>query len=700
MLQSSAHQASESHSNLIVDESLNLIHVSGFSENLFELQEGHLLSSHTSQAAQKIQSLIVSYFVVNEGNSVSGYFSTREGKFTRHYDIYIEPLILNGMSLALVRLVNCEWIESAVRMGRSLDKANVGMLDIDATLNCSYSNEGWAAISGQTSSEAIGLGWTQFFSDSKRKEVLNWLRFPYQNVVTKEFTAALYIAEDEIRYSRWILQLDPETATTPRAITAVVTDVTEEVLKAKEAENLARYDNLTGLVNRAFFQSQLQIFVDSNIRDQDLSLLYLDLDGFKAINDTYGHQAGDAIIIEVANRMKRVLRKGDIAARLGGDEFAIILNGVQDFKVNSERVAEKLLVEINKPYILKLRDGPQEVFVGVSIGIAGLVNELEHSHSEQTSEVIVTNMMAHADFAMYRAKHKGKNRYRFYDKALDVQAREGYVLKTEICSAVARKELILHYQPIVSSQSGRVEGSEALLRWDNETFSDVSIDEVVDTLEKSALCLEFGKDVVRQSLSHLQEIQSEQWLPAEYYLSINLSPLQIHDSDFVDWLLERITESDVNASSLQIEITERIFAEGAGPVIKNLHRLQGVGVRIALDDFGVGGTALDLLEVCPITCVKMDRSLILRSSYTRGEAVTRAVLRMCRELGIATVAEGVETLSQLELMRSMDCDCVQGFLLSPVMSAESHLEYLLNTEMGYQPDCETVTEMRAITAVL
>ncbi|KQT89983.1 hypothetical protein ASG60_10065 [Methylobacterium sp. Leaf469] len=408
---------------------------------------------------------------------------------------------------------------------------------------------------------------------------------------------------------------------------------------------LASYDSLTGLANRALFQDLASMECERAERTGQLcALLYLDLDGFKIVNDTFGHALGDALLTGVATRLSALARPGDLVARLGGDEFAI-LHPCADAD-DAFALARTVIGQVSLPYLI---DGVQ-VEIGVSIGIALAPNDAT------TPEAL----LGRADLALYRAKAAGRGEVSEFTPDLEASVLKRRDLEVDLKRAIAQGELSLHYQPLVGLARGEVRGFEALLRWTRNPGGPVSPADFIPVAEASGLIAVIGHWVLHEACR-----EAARW-PEPIRIAVNISPTQFRHADFVLDVFQALEASGLAPDRLELEITESVFFEMNGTTVSNLKELRGLGVRIALDDFGTGYSSLSYLIRFPVDKIKIDRSFI-NEMGTRHEclAIIEAILTLAAKLSITVTAEGVETVEQAAMLRARHCDDIQGFLFSP-----------------------------------
>jgi diguanylate cyclase (GGDEF)-like protein len=421
-------------------------------------------------------------------------------------------------------------------------------------------------------------------------------------------------------------------------------DITDRRRAEARIAHLARHDTLTDLPNRASFREALRDSLARSESGEGLAVLCLDLDRFKTVNDALGHRVGDQLLLEVARRLKRCVRGGDTVARLSGDEFAIVQVDTHP-PSDATALARRVVETIEEPYEL---DG-HKVVAGASIGIA--IAPGDGSDPDR--------LMKSADMALYRAKADGRGTYRFFEPEMDAQIQARRALESDLRSALANGEFELHYQPTVDAHTTEITGFEALIRWHSPKRGSVPPDEFIPLAEEVGLIVPLGEWVIRRACAH-----AATW-PSNLKLAVNLSPLQISSSNIVSTVESALADSKLPASRLELEITETVLMQDSESTLRMLHELRNLGAKISMDDFGTGYSSLSYLRKFPFDRIKIDRSFI-HDMTTREDslAIVRAVSALGRSLGMATTAEGVETIEQLERVRSEGCTEVQGFLFS------------------------------------
>jgi diguanylate cyclase (GGDEF)-like protein/PAS domain S-box-containing protein len=439
-------------------------------------------------------------------------------------------------------------------------------------------------------------------------------------------------------------------------VTGLMTDITGRKQAESRLHALATHDTLTGLPNRSLLHERLQGMLDACAPGASVAVMFLDLDRFKEVNDSFGHELGDVLLCEVAARLRKVLRPEDVVARLGGDEFVIVAgcSGTRDARTAA--VSSKLLEVLTIP----IRIGPQDVFIGASIGISMFPQDAA------TKELLFQT----ADTAMYGAKAAGRNRYRFFEAEMTVAARARMALEQSLRPALARDEFELHYQPRIDLRSMQLVGVEALIRWNHPEQGRVPPQQFIGIAEETGLIVPIGRWVLREACRQTRRLIDEFGRPVR--VSVNVSARQLAQTGFVEDVRAALDVAGLHPSSLELELTESALIEDLARTAAMLRELQALGVKLAVDDFGTGYSGLAYLRRLPIDVLKLDRSFVLGDDgRISAFEFVKAFVDMAHALQMSVVAEGVETAEVLDFLRAASCDEAQGYLLGrPLPLAE------------------------------
>jgi diguanylate cyclase (GGDEF)-like protein len=448
----------------------------------------------------------------------------------------------------------------------------------------------------------------------------------------------------------------------PDKVVAVVRDITLQKLNEERIRRLAYFDTLTGMPNRQHFMERLdQALRQARDRCRKLALLFLDLDGFKRVNDTLGHSAGDSLLQMVAERLKEKLRAGDTVsrpaveefglsfARLGGDEFAVVLPDIEDMQA-AMLVAQRVQAVLNRPFPI----GGAEITVTSSMGISIFPDDGTDA----------ATLLKHADTAMYHAKEQGRNNWQMYTRTLTAQAVSRLSLENDIRKAQERGEFRLVYQPQVLAQDGKIIGMEALIRWQHPEHGLVSPSEFVSVAEQSGLIVPMGEWVIRAACEQVQAWQESGIVPPR--VAVNVSARQLRAPGFLGRVTSILAETGIRPELLELELTESILMDSEAQALNSLRELCALGVQLSIDDFGTGYSSLGYIKRFPISMLKIDQSFVSGLPHSTDNAgITTAIIAMARSLGLDVIAEGVETNEQRTFLRKAQCPKLQGYLFSP-----------------------------------
>nr|MBP7954336.1 EAL domain-containing protein [Nitrosomonas sp.] len=442
------------------------------------------------------------------------------------------------------------------------------------------------------------------------------------------------------------------------------TDITEKKKKDELLLFQANYDSLTGLPNRNLFKDRLEMKIQESRKNGSLlALLFLDLDHFKDINDTLGHDKGDELLKQVAIRIKGCITEQDTVARLGGDEFAVILSTIVD-RTQIRLIAQNIIQSLNEPF--NFDRSQTDYYISTSIGIVFYPDD----------GMQMKTLMKHADQAMYAAKHEGRNRFSYFTPSMQREAHEKMILIRDLRQAIEKNELQVYYQPIIDLSSGRFVKGEALVRWDHRRRGLVSPAVFIPLAEESGLILEVGDAVFKHVIALIQQC-SERW-GYDVQISVNMSPLQFKFMNKFSWL-EELERLGLPGNCINVEITESLLLKDSSVVQEHLLEFRNNGIEVSIDDFGTGFSSLSYLKKFDIDYLKIDRTFINQLMENETDrTLVEAIIVMAHKLNIKTVAEGVETKAQQELLMHLGCDYGQGFLYSQPVKAKAFEKLLMD----------------------
>ncbi len=455
----------------------------------------------------------------------------------------------------------------------------------------------------------------------------------------------------------WELSASPRLDETGKFLgfRGVGSDVTEQHATAEQIARMARFDNLTGLPNRLSLHEDLARALTNAIEAKSrCAMLMIDLDRFKAVNDTLGHPTGDKLLAQVSARLKGMMEHGMTCGRLGGDEFAVVLHNVPSAS-EAEELAKRIIAAISRPYVVD----NHQLFVGASVGFA--IGPQDGS----TVETLTRN----ADLALYKSKDRGGNVVAGYVASLHAQAEERRVMEQELRGALDRGEFELYYQPVVAAADGTLNGFEGLIRWNNQKLGNVSPGRFIPLAEDSRLISPIGEWVLRTACH-----EAMKW-PSNLKVAVNVSAEQLTDPAFASVVVSALAQSGLPPQRLEIEVTESVFLRDGGGAAQLLDQLIGLGIRLSLDDFGTGYSSLGYLRKTQFSTIKVDRSFVVGAAKGSIEsiAIIRAVVALADSLGMSTTAEGAETEVEVDTLRALGCSNIQGYYYGRPMPASDVL---------------------------
>lgn len=618
------------------NQTLKAILESQQANGCFDGDVEHYVTSRLASVAQRKSISQTSTFADGRTIAVTTQPMPNGGWISVHEDVTERERILAALTRA-----NRELFEKQFAIDQAVI---VGVTDVKG--NIIYANDNFCRISGYSHDELIGNDHQILNSGLHSKD---FFRQMYRQIARGCVWRGEFCNRAKDGKEYWVdttivPQLGPNGK--PIAYTAIRVDITARKHAEAKIVDLANNDSLTGLCNRSVLKEKLQEAVEKCQRSADtFAVLLLDLDGFKDINDTLGHAAGDRLLKEVACRLASLLRKNDILARLGGDEFAIIQSSEMDQREAAITLSVNILEEISRPFRLDQHD----VYVGVSIGVA-----FAPIDGNDAGE-----LLQKADLALYRVKSEGRNDFQFFDEQMSRSVAVRHQTILDLRDALARGEFELHYQPIIDAKTLQVAGAEALVRWRHPVDGLIGPDCFIPIAEEAGLIEPLGEWILERAC-----LDAISW-PSDVILSVNLSASQFRSARLFDVVLCALVESGLPPERLELEITESTLMQNIERSSVVLQQLKNVGVSIALDDFGTGYSSLSYLTMFPFDKVKIDKSFVKGlPNDSRSSAIIASILTLARGIDITITAEGVETYEQSELLRLSGVNQLQGYFFA------------------------------------
>ncbi|PIG94214.1 EAL domain-containing protein [Gloeocapsopsis sp. IPPAS B-1203] len=558
------------------------------------------------------------------------------------------------------KIANAEALkESEERYQKLFDFAPDAYFAIAADGTLKSVNNYAAEYLGYDKQELIGQPALMTIYEADRDWMQDWMESIFREKITSSEVELRKVCKDgSVLWVRERNQLVIDNEGEPIELHAICRDITERKQAEEELLQNAFHDALTGLPNRALFLDRLEQAIQHAKRYQNylFAVLFLDLDRFKVINDSLGHLLGDKLLVAIASRLQECLRPTDTVARLGGDEFTILLDGIQDAS-DTIRVAERIEQVLSLPFEIE----EQQIFTSASIGIA-----LSATHYDQP-EALLRN----ADIAMYRAKNQGAGRYEIFNPAMYTKAVARLQLETDLRNAIERQEFILQYQPIISLQTGKITGFEALIRWQHPQYGLQNPDRFIATAEETGMITRLCQWIFYTACYQLCQWQRQLTEAKDLIISINLSGKQFSQPNIVEQIQQVLQQTNLIASHLRLEIVEGVIMEENDSISTKLLQLRDLGVQLSIDDFGIGYSSLARLYHFPINGLKIDRSFVSRIGVEQASAeIVETIITLAHKLNIDVTAEGVETSAQLAYLRTLECEYAQGFFISQSLNAE------------------------------
>ena len=608
-----------------------------------------------------------------EGLTVEVLLQRKDGS-TYHSEVIGKNIHIDGMPLVLgiVRDISqAVQTEQKVRtLSQAVEQSPVTVMILSVTGSVTYVNQAFENTVGYSLKEVEGKNFSTLLPDLKPDDI-------YESLFSALEKGQSWEGEVQIRKKDgatfWeYCHISPVKDEYGKVIhyLAVKEDISTRKAQEEKIFHQAHYDFLTNLPNRLLSLDRLTHIVGEAKRLRNkVALLFVDLDDFKKINDSLGHDQGDEVLVMAADRLSKVLRTGDTVGRLGGDEFILILGGLKD-ETAAQKTAERVLEQFRSSFDI---DG-RKLMLTSSIGIALYPNDGKTS----------ADLLRNADSAMYHAKSQGRNAYSFYTEEMNQQVARRLQLEEQIHGALDRHEFSLAYQPQIEVTTDEVIGAEALLRWKNSELGDIRPDEFIPIAEETGLIIPIGLFVLQQALAQASEWQEK--FQSDFRMAVNLSPRQFRDPELISQVERIIQHHKVAKHTLEFEITEGVLMNNQQFVKDALRALNLLDVRISMDDFGTGYSSLSYLRNYPFDMLKVDRSFVNDLVEDKADKeLINAAISMAHSLNLKVVAEGVENQEQYALLKSLNCDYAQGYLFGKPMSSDDFTRFLENKRLTNRP---------------
>ncbi len=565
---------------------------------------------------------------------------------------------------------------SEERFRAIVEQAAVGISQLDRDGYYVKVNEKFCSLLGYHESELLGKNYRDITYSEDLDDNMDFSQQLWQGEIPSFSMEKRYVRKDKgLQWTNVTVSLVSPSNQEAAYTIAIVEDISARKEAEEKLTYTAFYDTLTELPNRNLFIDRLQGTLRKSQRHLNrlYSVLYIDLDRFKVVNDSLGHHAGDDLLVQIGRRLLGCVRGNDMVARLGGDEFAILLDDVESVD-DATNIADRIQDRLRHPFRIQNHD----FYTSASIGIA-----LSIEPTSQCPYHRWESWMRDADIAMYAAKRKGKACYQVFDASMHQATLTQLHIENDLRQAIAHGELDLYFQPIVCLQDLTLKGFEALVRWNHPQRGWVSPSDFVAVAEETDLILQLGQWVLETACQKIRVWHDVGWMKPGMTVNVNISGRQFTQPKLVERIHTTVLEGGVDPAHLRIEVTETAITENLESVIDRLARLQTLGIQSCIDDFGTGYSSLSRLQSFPIHALKVDQSFVQRMGDEEGIAIVRTILNLARGLRMSTVAEGIETLDQLTRLKGLGCDFGQGYLFSRPLNA-TQAEFLLQGKMDWQ----------------
>lgn len=577
--------------------------------------------------------------------------------------------------LEMVQKEDASLRESEEKFRLISESSKVGIFQIDQSGKYNYVNEELSRITHLSAQQLLSAGWLSTVHPDDRRHISDLLQVLFKKGTEASLECSLLLADGSQKWISGHVAPLHKADGQQEGFLGTILDITELKQANDQLEQMAFYDTLTGLANRRLFRNRLEHMLGNIPRNGGgVALILIDLDHFKHVNDSMGHDSGDSLLTVVSERLKHCVRFTDTVARLGGDEFAVILPNVPDTQTVSQ-ISDKILAALSKPVMLD----EQEIAVSASLGIAMAPED------SQSAETLIKN----ADLALYRAKGDGRNNSKFFTTEMNTDLVKHLRLIQDLRAAIDNESFLLMYQPQIDLLSGQLVGFEALVRWRTADNKIVSPVDFIPVAEETDLIIPLGRWILRAACEQMSAMLGDKLVNNRAVMTVNLSIRQFQDPDLIGFIQRTLFECNLNPTQLELELTETVLMENLEATLESLNKIKKLGVGLSIDDFGTGYSSLGYLKRLPVNVVKVDRSFVMDIPHDKDDMeITAAVIAMAHKLRYKVVAEGIETREQYEFLRETGCDYGQGYYFSPPLSTEDintfclHYQQLLESDMA------------------
>ncbi|HET8710039.1 MAG TPA: EAL domain-containing protein [Spongiibacteraceae bacterium] len=581
--------------------------------------------------------------------------------------------------LSVIEYENARLRESEEKFRLISESSKVGIFQLDRHGHLIYANEEMSAISGLAGEILLEQGWLHVVHpDDKRRISEQFQLLIQKNAPHINLDCCLMLPEGSLKWVTGDIAPMFDASEQQIGFLGTLSDISELKEAYDQLEQMAFYDTLTGLANRRLFRNRLEHMLSNIPRTgAGVALILIDLDHFKHVNDSMGHDSGDALLTVVSERLKHCVRFTDTVARLGGDEFAVILPNVPD-TLTVSAIAEKIMMAVSKPVLL----GDQEITISASMGISMAPED------SNTAEVLIKN----ADLALYKAKDEGRNSFKFFTTEMNTLLVRHLNLVQQLRHAIDNQAFLLQYQPQIDLSSGQLVGFEALVRWQQQDRGMVSPAEFIPIAEETGLIIPLGRWILRTACQQMRSLVDAKLVNNRAVMAVNLSVKQFEDFQLVKFIGDTLAEFGLRPAQLELELTESMLMENIEDTVEALNNLKALGIGLSIDDFGTGYSSLGYLKRLPVNVVKVDRSFVMDIPRDVDDMeITAAVIALAHKLRYKVVAEGIETDEQYQFLRESGCDYGQGYYFSRPLSADllvdfcRHYQDEIENEMSKRP---------------